>query len=75
MIVARPLSAKEPDLLLGREYDVLNIKDLDGIPCISYSPPHQGWTHDALEGVDYYSVSPFGWDAYLGNEWIGSSEV
>ncbi len=75
MIVARSLSPAEPDLMEGRTLDPLRILSLEGVEVVQYHAPKEGWTHDALECVDYYSVSPDGWDAYLGEQWIGSSEV
>lgn len=75
MIVARPCRSHEPDLLIGREFEPLIIQDLAGVECVRYAPPNNGWTHTALECVDYFSVSPDGWEAYLGTQWIGSSEV
>lgn len=75
MIVSRSLDADEPDLLLGYEHCSLRILDLDGEEQVCYAAPKQGWTHESLESVDYHSVSPNGWDAYLGQQWIGSSEV
>lgn len=75
MIVSHPWRSHEQDLLLGHEHDDLSIRDLKGKECVCYAPPYQGWTHDALECVDYFSVSPDGWEAYLGEQWIGSSEV
>ncbi|WP_018984049.1 hypothetical protein [Salinimonas chungwhensis] len=75
MIVARAINEKEPDLLVGYETLNLIIKDLGG-EVVTELPPADGiWTHDALELVDYDKHSPFGWDAYLGDQWIGSSEV
>ncbi len=75
MIVARSLSPAEPDLMEGRTLDPLRILSLEGVEVVQYHAPKEGWTHDALECVDYFSVSPDGWDAYLGEQWIGSSEV
>ncbi|MEZ9455893.1 hypothetical protein AB4586_19540 [Vibrio sp. 10N.222.49.E4] len=75
MIVARPLSPAEPDLMEGRTLDPLRILSLEGVEMVQYHAPKSGWTHDALECVDYFSVSPDGWDAYLDEQWIGSSEV
>ena len=75
MIVSRPVRSGEPDLLIGHEYCPLWIIDLQGELMALYCAPNGGWTHDALECVDYFSVSPDGWEAYLGKQWIGSSEV
>lgn len=75
MIVSRPQHPNERDLLLEHEHDKLSIRNLEGVELACYLAPVQGWTHDALECVDYLSVSPDGWEAYLGSQWIGSSEV
>ncbi|WP_299143618.1 hypothetical protein [uncultured Vibrio sp.] len=75
MIVARSLSPAEPDLIEGQALAPLRIVSLEGEDVVQYLAPKGGWTHDALECVDYFSVSPDGWDAYLGEQWIGSSEV
>ncbi len=64
-----------PALLIGHEFHALRIVDLEGEERACYVAPKQGWTHEALEYVDYDSVSPDGWDAYLGEQWMGSSEV
>lgn len=74
MIVARPLHDSEPDLLVGNEQQPLIIKNLDDIEIKRIEAPKNGWTHDQLENIDYYSISPV-WDAYLSIKWIGSSEV
>lgn len=75
MIVSRPQHPNERDLLLEHKDDSLSIQNLESIELACYHAPEQGWTHDALECVDYSSVSPDGWEAYLGEQWIGSSEV
>ncbi|MDC5708415.1 hypothetical protein [Vibrio europaeus] len=75
MIVARPLHPSEPDLLVGYAHHDLVIKNMDGEQCLSVKAPQSGWTHDLLEQYDYDAVAKEGWDAYLGNQWIGSSEV
>ncbi|TOH16472.1 hypothetical protein [Vibrio parahaemolyticus] len=75
MIVSRSKHPHEPDLLAGHEFMPLRIVDLDGVEVVQLSAPNGGWRHDTLECVDYGSMSPDGWDAYLGAQWIGSSEV
>ncbi|HAS8195750.1 TPA: hypothetical protein I7682_17870 [Vibrio vulnificus] len=76
MIVARPLLPGEPDLLKGNETAKLIITNLDGqvIGCFT---PSGLWTHDELESFEFGKLDPenLGWDAYLGERWIGSSEV
>ncbi|EGQ9284290.1 hypothetical protein F7U66_00285 [Vibrio parahaemolyticus] len=74
-IVAKALFQGEEDLLIGHENEVLIIMNLDQIPVKRISPPNGGWTHDELEKVDYYGISPDGWDAFIGHQWMGSSEV
>jgi hypothetical protein len=75
MIVTRPKSKNEPNLLLGHEFTELTIKDGDGVNVKTFEAPREGWTHDVLESLDIHEVSPYCWDAYLGEQWIGSSEV
>lgn len=75
MIVARPLNTSEPDLLLGCEFKSLKITDLDNSVVALFPAPIGGWTHDKLEAVDCDKYAPFGWEAFLDNDWIGSSEV
>ncbi|EGQ8535744.1 hypothetical protein [Vibrio parahaemolyticus] len=75
MIVSRSKHSHEPDLLADHEAMPLRIVDLDGVEVVQLSAPNGGWHHDTLEYVDYDSMSPDGWDAYLGTQLIGSSEV
>jgi len=74
MLVCRPLYKNESDLLIGNESQTLIIKDLDGVVIRSIYPPKSGWTHDLLDRVVSYMGFSI-WDAYLGAQWIGSSEV
>ncbi|MFA1240858.1 hypothetical protein ACCC84_21355 [Serratia odorifera] len=75
MIVTRPTSSKEPDLLCGYETAKLVVKDLSGANATEYATPEQGWTHASLEALDLCVAFPDGWDAFLGGEWVGSSEI
>ena len=75
MIISRPINYSEIDLLIGNEHQCLIIKDLDGYITKEINAPKSGYTHELLEVIDYFIYSPNGWDAYLGNIWIGSSEV
>ncbi|MFA0079364.1 hypothetical protein AB4427_14655 [Vibrio artabrorum] len=74
-VVARSLSLTEPDTAEVRTLAPLRILSLEGVEVAHYHAPKGGWTHDSLECVDYFSVSPDGWDAYLGDQWLGSSRV
>ena len=74
MIVARPQTAGEPDLLAGQERCVLRFTTLTGNQDLSaHQPPQEGWTHDALEAVSLPKGEP--WSAFLGTQWVGSSEI
>ncbi len=75
MIVTRPMLITEPDLLKGHEQAVLWIVDLDGRGLAQYSPPSSGWTHETLELIGETLSARCGWEAYLNNQWVGSSEV
>lgn len=74
MLVTRPLNDGEPDLLFGKECCDLCFYGGDGKRKIAvYKPPLGGWTHNALEAVSHPEQMP--WDAFLGTQWIGSSEI
>ena len=78
-LVARALSATEIDLLNGREFQPFIIKDESNgkgkeIIVKSFTPDSDGWTHEKLESIDCSEFAPV-WDAYLGGQWIGSSEI
>lgn len=75
MIVAKPITSQEPDLLAGNEKKTLIIMDLSGEVLASFKPDSSGWTHDQLQAIDIHSMAPEGWDAYLADDWIGSSEI
>jgi len=74
VIVARPLNDSEPDLLVGNEQKTLVITNLDKKELHRVAASNNGWTHDELESINYYGISSE-WEAYLGSQWIGSSEV
>jgi hypothetical protein len=73
MIVTRPITANEPDLLSGYENEPLILKDLDANELTRIEPVPDGWTHDMLESLELVAFEPF--DAYLGSRWVGSSEI
>lgn len=73
MIVARPVGS-EPDLLTGNERCVLRFVTSNAKQELAtVNPPQDGWTHAALDAI----TRPTGesWDAFLGAQWIGSSEI
>lgn len=71
-------SAGEEDLIASVAVEVLHIKS-DGETIVSIDPLGS-WTHEKLIAVEYPEVvhlalkrgEPL--DAYLGNEWVGSTE-
>lgn len=69
------MNEHESDLLIGHETDELIIKSIEGELMETIQPPKDGWTHDSLESLYISQYSPNGWDAYLGTQWIGSSEI
>lgn len=73
MIVVRPFKAGEPDLLPGNQAQPLRFVTLGGDRELARVPaPAGGWTHAALEAC---TCPADAWDAFLGVQWIGSSEV
>lgn len=73
MIVSRPIAPGEEDLLKGNERSDLKFTSvLNGSELSSHKPPDKGWTHHAVEAVAKPTEA---WDAFLGSQWIGSSEV
>lgn len=75
MIIVRPINNREPDILIGLESLTLKITDLEGNEVTQIMASNGHWTYDALESIDFDDYSPEGWNAYLGTNWIGSSEV
>lgn len=77
MLVSRPVYLHEPDLLQGHEEDDLCVYSLDGNLLMRQAAPVTGWTHEKLDGLDQVLINQFpdGWDAWLGGQWVGSSEV
>ncbi|EGU0150140.1 hypothetical protein JFQ72_004386 [Vibrio parahaemolyticus] len=73
-IITRPTAHRKIDLLAGREQARLLVKDLMDNEVVTLRPCKGGWTHEALEAIDYYLISPSGWVVYLDGKYIGSSE-
>ena len=77
-IVARPVSTTEPDLLLGFELEPFNVTDLDGTTnaTLTIKAPDGGWTYDSLEAIKLpVDVIKNGCNLFLGEHWIGTSEL
>jgi hypothetical protein len=75
MLVSRPIKTDEPDLLVGHEGKDLRYVACNGREIATVAAPKAGWTHDALERVTAPATAAEPWDAYLGAQWVGSSEV
>jgi hypothetical protein len=78
-LFARPTRDFEPDLLAGHEADDLVVKGPGG-DVIFRASPSASWTHDsivqALNQPDVIRVVDGDVaDAYLGERWIGSTEI
>lgn len=64
----------EPDILEGCSKATLVIRSLEGQELHREKAPVSGWKHALLTGVQPEGVV-YGADAYLGDMWIGSTEV
>lgn len=69
----------ETDILSAVKHEKLVVTNLDKKTLASYSPPTNGWTTSVLwyvvEHVIPESLVDKGADAYLGEQWVGSTEV
>lgn len=79
-LIAEAVRAGEPDLLAGNERATFCLKDLSGT-VLTEIAPQVAWTHAALfalvdsaEIIEQVKQSG-GADAYVGNVWIGGTEV
>ena len=64
----------EPDILSDLADKELIITDIDSVEVTRISPPPSGGTHELLEQhSEHEHGGPL--DAYLGSDWVGSSEV
>ncbi|MBR8172818.1 hypothetical protein KDX27_34390 [Burkholderia cenocepacia] len=78
-LVGRPIHVGEPDLLIGRENAVLSVRGPTGNVVFSVSPSVP-WTGDAIvKSLNHedvvHAVDGDVVDAYLGDCWIGGTEV
>jgi len=69
----------EPDVLKPIQKEDLYLKDLDDGVIFRMSPIDGSWTHESLvvtvEQICKGCPCDNGADAFLGNTWIGSTEV
>lgn len=68
----------EPDVLSGLENETLRVISMDGVLLVEIKPDLP-WTHERLAGLPLRDLAgemlDDGADAYLGNKWVGSTEV
>ncbi|EHA16166.1 MULTISPECIES: hypothetical protein [Halomonadaceae] len=71
----------EPDILMEHQHEPLTIQDLDRKKVLLSVLPSEPWTHEALEetgrGIEQMLPQEVaeGVDAFLGTQWVGSTEV
>lgn len=67
----------EPDILSPVRMAPLTVKDLQGDILLQLDPPPGGWTHDRLcqASEDLAGVTHAGAEGFLGEQWVGSTEV
>jgi 5'-deoxynucleotidase len=72
------LNSNEPDILSPAKHSVLLIISIDHQLLNRFESPVNGWTHEKLCDLNskYGETWNFcGADAYLGGQWVGSTEV
>lgn len=67
----------EPDILPELKHEPLTFRALQGEIIRCWGAPVEGWSHDKLVAIAtvHAPLTSEGADAYLGNEWVGSTEV
>ncbi len=67
----------EPEILPGVAGQPLVVKNLQGKHLLAFPAPAGGWTHQGLcdLGRHIETLTTDGADAYVGGEWVGSTEV
>lgn len=66
----------EPDILAPVKFSDLLILDLDGRSLASVAAPVGGWTHEILSRQCANLVDDAnGVEAFLGDQWVGSTEI
>lgn len=67
----------EPDILTPVMYETLLVTDLNGVELFSLPAPVGGWTTESLNSLSsqYRDLNESGAEAYIGDVWVGSTEV
>lgn len=67
----------EPDILSSVMHAVFEIRSLGGEILKVVDAPSTGWTYELLMSVavQQEAITSVGADAYLGGQWVGSTEV
>jgi hypothetical protein len=67
----------EPDILTPVKHNDLLITDLDGVQMLIIPAPEGGWSDELLWAASdrYIAKTANGAEAYLGEQWVGSTEV
>lgn len=81
MTLITDTQSNEQDILASIKHEPLSVVTIFYLEDLYYSEaPNEGWTNETLqakiqelEGKGLLGIK--GWDAYIGNEWVGSSEV
>ncbi|MBF6615539.1 MAG: hypothetical protein ITG07_02315 [Candidimonas sp.] len=69
--------AGEPDILTPVALRELRVLSLQGAEIHREPPPEHGWTHPRLQALAALleGQTQAGADAFLGDDWVGSTEV
>lgn len=69
----------ESDILSGNENKTLSVVNLDGGLITEIVPINGPWTHEKLcsiaDKLDSLGLTQEGADAFLGEQWVGSTEI
>ncbi len=68
------LQYEEPDILIAVQHEPLIILSETGKEIDRLMPPESGWSHTLLCEYAEHNPEQSG-EAYLGETWVGSSEV
>ncbi|WP_286241148.1 hypothetical protein [Neptuniibacter halophilus] len=67
---------REPDILSQLVQKPLHLRTLEGMHLMTVHAPAGGWTHDTLTDLRFNEqIISEGVDAYLDDQWVGSTEV
>lgn len=76
--ITNQLTTHEPDILTECKHQNLLVMSLEGQQLALIIAPREGWSHERL--CDLNACFPPQWtvcgaEAYLGQQWVGSTEV